>query len=280
MIELTPSTEVRPVNATADGKPAQQDESLTARQFRRSTALKALGAALVGGALAGNILPQLAAAKSHRKKRRPKRRPKRLPMSPPTIWTQTFTNRDEIHFGRVGPADTYPSRITVSGLANARILDVNVLLHDLRHDRPSDVAVMLASPGGKAAVVMHNAGGDRPSSGVVLVLDDQAAVPMPHETDARFMSGTYRPTSIGSAFGVFPPPALQTVNNSALSIFNGENPNGEWRLYTADDSPQNDGLLVTGWSLVLVYELPGTPLKRPRPKPPRKRRPKHRKARR
>lgn len=280
MIEPRRSTQSTSAATTGDQDPAQPDEFLSGRRFRRSTALKALGAALAGGALSGSILTPLAAAKSHRKKRRKKRRPKRVPLTAPTIWTQTFTNRDEIRFGRVGPADPYLSRISVSGLPNARILDVDVLLHDLRHDRPSDVAIMLVSPGGKAAVLMHNAGGDRPSPGVVLVLDDQAAEPMPHEPDARFVSGTYKPTNIGDAFGVFPLPAPQTVNNSALSNFNGENPNGDWRLYAVDDSPQNDGLLVTGWSLVLVYELPGTPLKRPRPKPPRKRRPKHRKARR
>ena len=46
----------------------------------------------------------------------------------------------------------------------------------------------------------------------------------------------------------FPPPAPIDTGGSALSAFDGSNPNGTWSLYVADDSSTNQGTLVS-WSL-------------------------------
>ncbi len=122
---------------------------------RRKFTLKGLALVPAAGSL-------LVAARADARKKKRKHRPKPRPTSPrrPIVLTQTFSNRAQIRLVDHDPANPYPSTIQVSGLTNARILDLNLVLHELSHDRPFDVAVMLVPPGGKGVVVMHNVGGN------------------------------------------------------------------------------------------------------------------------
>ncbi len=245
-------------------------------RLTRGTALKALGAALIGGVIGNLALADVSAANRRTKKRRKKRslkprpKPRTTPAPPPLTWIQTFTNRATIRLNENRVADPYPASVLVSDLTNARLRDVNLLLHDLQHDRVSHLSVMLVSPKGTGAVLMHNVGGNQPVKAPTITLDDQAPGTM--SPDERLTSGTYKPTVIGNASTLFPPPAPQGVTNSVLAVFNGENPNGEWKLFITDSTPQFGGVMDTGWSLALTYETPAPQQPKPKPTKPAKKR--------
>ncbi len=173
------------------------------------------------------------------------------------------------------PAELYPSTISVSGFTGT-VTDVNVTLCGFTATFPSDVNVMLVAPGGVNAMIMSDVGGnggtegdpnpeqhDRPVSNLTLTLDDQAANPLP--ADSQLTSGTWRPVDddIGEYplnenpdEDQFPFPAPAHSGNVALSSFNGINPNGTWQLWVFDDFPAQpaDGEFVLpnfscGWSI-------------------------------
>ena len=80
--------------------------------------------------------------------------------------------------------------------------------------------------------------------GVTLTLDDAAANSLPDA--GPLVSGTFKPTNFGSG-DTFPsaPPS----GGSALSVFNGTNPNGTWSLYVVDDATGDSGSVAGGWEL-------------------------------
>lgn len=232
---------------------------------RRSFALK--GLALAPASLL------LATTKADARKKKSRRRPKPCPAPPKTMLvTQTFENRTQIQFNDLGPANPYPSKIQVSGLTAGRIVGVNMILHGFTYDRPVDAALMLVSPSGKGALMMQNVGGNHPVNGLVITLSDLAEQSVSDHPDRSITSSTYKPTSFRSASDLFPAPAPQGVTATALATFNGENPNGEWKLFAADDAFAITGVITSGWSLVVTAEV-ANPSK---PKPPKNRRRKKR----
>lgn len=139
----------------------------------------------------------------------------------------------------------YPSSLTVSGAAD-RITDVNVVLTGFTHTSPSDVDILLVGPGGQQAMIMSDVGGDADASGLEVVLDDDASSQVP----TPLVTGTYQPTNAGSGDS-FPAPAPAAAGTTELSVFEGTDPNGTWRLYVADDAAGDTGSLTGGWGLVI-----------------------------
>src|SRR5215210_247594 len=151
----------------------------------------------------------------------------------------------------------YPAPIVVSGLTGA-VTDVNVTLDDVvtvgdfnstTQHWVEDIDVMLSAPAPSTAnlVLMSDVGGDSVNSqGPVnadVVLDDQAAVPLP--ADTHLTSGTYRPLDDdddpeeqvpGPDLWVSPAPAPSSA--TTLATFNGINPNGTWNVWIVDDFGQ------------------------------------------
>lgn len=140
----------------------------------------------------------------------------------------------------------YPSTMTVSG-AQDRITDVDVLLNGVTHTSPSDIDLLLVGPAGQQATVMSDVGSDADISGVNLVLDDQASTPVP----TPIVQGAYQPTN-ASGSDAFPAPAPAASGASALTPFNGTNPNGTWSLYVVDDASGDTGALTGGWALQIT----------------------------
>jgi len=81
-----------------------------------------------------------------------------------------------------------------------------------------------------------------------------AAPPLPDSTAISFgpppAGGTYRPTNYGAG-DPFPPPAPSASFGASLSVFNGSNPNGTWRLYINDDAVGEQGQL-DAWSVTIT----------------------------
>jgi subtilisin-like proprotein convertase family protein len=146
------------------------------------------------------------------------------------------------------PATPYPSPITVAGLAGT-VADVNVRLKTLQHTFPDDIDVMLEGPGGQNAIVMSDVGGANDAQSVTLTLDDSAVNPLPDST--QLTTGSFQPTNIGAG-DPFPAPAPAPSGLTALSTFNGTNPNGTWNLWVVDDLEDDAGYFLDGWQLDLA----------------------------
>lgn len=164
------------------------------------------------------------------------------------VVTRTFTNSFPIFIRDYNPALPYPSTITVRGLPQGKLLDVNVRLNRFSHTYPQDVDLLLVAPNGLSAVIMSDIGSGTEVENLTLVIDDQAPAPF---TNTPLKSGVYQPANrYDTVEDSFPAPATNT-SNVALSTFTGMNPNGTWKLYLVDDNSDDDGSILGGWSLII-----------------------------
>jgi hypothetical protein len=176
------------------------------------------------------------------------------------------SNLTGIFIPPIGTAAPYPSKIEVSGFAGA-VSKVTVMLHDFFDAFAINVDILLVAPNGANAIIMSDVGGGVASVVGTLTLDDAAAAPLP-ENGPLLTPGTFRPTNVGSG-DTFPAPAPIPSGGSALSVFNGSNPNGTWRLFVVDD---DDGLGtpgggIQGWTLILQGPSVTTVSAAPNPAP-------------
>ena len=141
----------------------------------------------------------------------------------------------------------YANTIDVSGLPP--VSDVNVRLDAFNSDRPDDVHLLLVGPHGQQAYLMGDAGGTNEDTEVFLTFDDEAGGVLPDST--RINNGTYRPTLYGEPES-FPAPAPQVVGSSSLSVFDGIDPDGQWKLFALDDQ-QGELMRIGGWALELSW---------------------------
>lgn len=150
--------------------------------------------------------------------------------------------------GTKGAATPFPSTLTVSGVTGT-VSKVTVALNGFDHTWPADVDALLVGPGGQTVLLLSDAGGGNAVSSVNLTFDDEAATTL-SET-AAITSGTYKPTNYGTG-DTFSSPAPGGAYGSALAVFNGVNPNGNWSLYMQDDGSQDTGDLLQGWQLSIT----------------------------
>jgi uncharacterized repeat protein (TIGR01451 family)/uncharacterized delta-60 repeat protein len=167
----------------------------------------------------------------------------------------TFINNSPIQVADASPALPYPSIITVSNLTGA-IGKVTVSLAGLQHTFPADLDILLVAPDGRAAVVMSDAGGGNDITNVNLTLDDAAAAFLPQS--GQIVSGTFKPTDYEPGMDSFTNPAPAGPYASSLAVFNGGDPNGDWKLFVVDDQGSDVGALLGGWRL--TFQLGGPAL--------------------
>ena len=153
-----------------------------------------------------------------------------------------------------GTALPYPSALNIGGLTGV-IGNVTVTLNQLNHSFPSDVTVLLASPGAPDVVLMSHNGGSYAVTNVTLTFDDSAAASLP--VSSRMTTGTFKPSRAADV--VLPPPAPLAPYGSALSVLKGLNPNGTWALYVLDDSTGDGGAIAGGWTLNITTLIPVNP---------------------
>lgn len=170
----------------------------------------------------------------------------------------SFTNRARINIPgtisvpSIGAANPYPSSLSVSNVPGV-INKVTVRFNQLTHTFPADISALVVGPGGQAVLLMAHAGGGFGVTNANITFADAAAVALPNL--GQISSGAYRPTSY-LAGATLPAPAPPAPYNDALSVFNGQNPNGTWSLYLLDDTGQNDGVMFEGWTLSLATATP------------------------
>lgn len=205
------------------------------------------GVIVLGGAAAVTALSTGHLAVEAKKKKKKTRKVTEIFSSAASITTDDVNAR----------ANPYPSPITVSGLKKGKILKVRVLLNEFTSEGFDDIDIMLSATQmpGTTAVIMSDVGGATTDPVTVnLVLDDEAANRLP--PDGPLTSGTFKPTNdIGSdGADMFPAPAPTPSGNSALNVFNGGDPNGEWQLWVID-SPGNGPAKITSWGIEITAQV-------------------------
>ena len=142
--------------------------------------------------------------------------------------------------GIAGPASVFPINFAVSGLTT--VSDVNITFHGLTHSFSDDLVMALVSPTNTAILFLDNAGGSANWSSSTLTIDQQAAAALTNGGGAYggnngiIPSGSYKPSVYG--LGVLLGLALNGTN---LDQFNGQNANGNWKLYIADNGILDSG---------------------------------------
>jgi subtilisin-like proprotein convertase family protein len=74
----------------------------------------------------------------------------------------------------------------------------------------------------------------------------------PLSDETTLQSGSFRPTNATGAAIAFNSPAPTTNVNGALSVFDGTNPNGTWRLFAQDDDAPTGIGFFDSWSLEIT----------------------------
>jgi hypothetical protein len=156
----------------------------------------------------------------------------------------TFGNTAPINFPAGAPVVPYPSSNMVSGVTGL-LTRVSVTLVGLNHPSPDDIDILLVGPGGHTILLMSDAGGSDPASGVNLTFSDDSGLTLPDAT--RLITGTYRPSNYGSGDTFPSAPAGPYGGN--FSGFTGTNPNGAWRLFVYRDTGSGIGSIAGGWRL-------------------------------
>ena len=168
----------------------------------------------------------------------------------------SFVNPGSISIPLVGTATPYPSSNLVSGVAGL-VLKTTVTLSNLNHTWPDDVDILLVGPAGQSVLLMSDCGGETSLNNVTLTFDDDATSSLPDVS--QILPGTYRPTDYGTN-DVLPSPAPARPYGTALSVFNGTNPNGAWRLFARDEFANDSGTISDGWSLRITVAVPSGPV--------------------
>ncbi|NDJ61241.1 MAG: hypothetical protein GYB67_08960 [Chloroflexi bacterium] len=154
-----------------------------------------------------------------------------------------------------GVASPYPSTRTVSG-RTGMITDVDVTLTGLSHTRPDDLEIMLRAPSGAMVMLMRDRCGNTDLNNVNFTFDDDIlAGPLPGAGPCS--GGTYNVGNDGSGPSL-PLPAPPGPYGSSLSIFDGQNPNGNWTLFVYDDLGGDTGFVNVGWSLSIATTTTGS----------------------
>lgn len=166
------------------------------------------------------------------------------------VKTKTFSKPSSILIPSGGTAAPYPSTINVSGFKKGKITDVNVKIRGYIHTFPDDVDVLLKGPKGQNAIIMSDAGGSNAVNGVNFTVDDEAPIFFPDS--GAINQPSYKPSNyeVGDAF-----PTQTPSGNVPLSVFDGKNPNGQWKLYVVDDLGGFSGQFAGGWALQIKAKV-------------------------
>jgi hypothetical protein len=199
------------------------------------------------GALSAGLLLPIAVTQQEsdaKKKRRRKKTVTRSVSNTQTVDIRTFETRD--------------SQITVSGLKKAKLLDLNVILNGYTHPQPDDVDLMIVAPDSKNAMILSDSGAGNNVNSITLTLDDEAVDELPNSD--QLVSKSYRPANFGGGandmfLNPVGTPAPTPSGNVALSTFDGINPNGTWTLFVTDNNAGGNGVLASGWTLVITAQV-------------------------
>lgn len=173
-----------------------------------------------------------------------------------------YGNTNPITIPVSGATTPYPSTIAVSGLTGNVVTKVSVQLNGFTHGYPADVDVLLVGPGGERVMLMSDAGGGSANAvadDIYLTFSPTATAGVPQSamlSTATLLPANYPNDEDSTDFSdPFPDPAPTVLDREPtdLTVFNGTNPNGSWKLYVNDDYlPLDGGDIDGGWTLFLT----------------------------
>src|SRR3954451_9628295 len=155
--------------------------------------------------------------------------------------------------GTSGPAGPYPAPHSVTGRQGV-VSDVNVTIPKLSRSRAEDLEMLVVGPQGRKVILTSDACAF-PVAGVTWTFDDEAAAVLDDFGTRACATGSYRPADLFER-DVLPAPAPQGPYATALSAFDGTDPNGEWKLYVADDAEGESGAVGDDFWSVQVQTRP------------------------
>ncbi len=164
-------------------------------------------------------------------------------------YSNIFTSNTNISIPTVaGTGTPYPATLTVSGVPVGAVLS-SVKIDGFNHSFPSDLDILLRSPGGSDVVLMSDVWNGTDGVNISLTIEDGAATTMP---SADIVSGSYKPTNSG-ATDAFPAPGPASITQATptLASFGSGDLNGDWSLFV-NDQFNTDGGNITSWSLTFV----------------------------
>jgi uncharacterized repeat protein (TIGR01451 family) len=168
----------------------------------------------------------------------------------------TFSNTNRIEILDNAMANPYPSIITISGVSGS-IRKISASVTNLSHPYPDDIDMLLVSPTGQKSILLSDAGGSFAITNLTLTFDKDATNVFP---DAGVLSpGIYQPADYVVNSFEFPSPAPAGSYQANMSLFEGGNPNGDWKLFIVDDTGTDSGSIAGGWSLQILTSSPLTP---------------------
>jgi hypothetical protein len=157
-------------------------------------------------------------------------------------------------------SNPYPSQIAVNGMVGT-LTDVSVMLTGWTDNgtsaAPADLYFLLVGPGGQAFDFLGDAGSTHSFTDINLTLTDSAASSL---TSGMIVSGSFKPTVLGTACPSFPAPAPSSGvacatpqgTTTFTSLFGGSDPDGTWSLYIFDDTAGDTASTISlGWSLAV-----------------------------
>lgn len=173
----------------------------------------------------------------------------------------TFTQSDGIDVPEgMGNSNPYPSELTVSDQFGP-ITDVNVSINNPVHDDPNDLDIWLRSPEGTDVILLSDSCGGGGLEGG-FTFDQDAPTQFSSGADCSGLVGRPNDTDPGGDDDT----SLSLVAGIDLDALNGENPNGTWSLYVADDTDNGGetGNYIGSWSLDIqigssAIHIPGDP---------------------
>lgn len=179
----------------------------------------------------------------------------------------SFTNTTSISILDEAPASLYPSPITVAGMSGV-ITNLTVTINNFNHTYAHDVSIILQAPTGQSLLLQSGIADQvfDPAVGLTYTFSDAALAQM--SDVALWTSGSYKPTGYFWDLWTAPapptPPGAGTYNtpgpfggtSSTLgSVFNGLNPNGQWKLFVADFAVGDAGSINGGWSIDITTSI-------------------------
>ncbi|PWI30474.1 subtilisin [Flavobacteriaceae bacterium LYZ1037] len=172
--------------------------------------------------------------------------------NPPEIITRgggqiTFTDSESDNPAVAIPdGDIVGVTTTMTVASNVVITDLNVDI-DISHTWVGDVTITITSPNGTSAVIFDRPGVPASTYGcsgnnILATFDDEATDPIETECEA----------TEPAISGIFLP-------QNPLSVFDGENTQGDWEI-TVSDSVGADSGTLNSWGITFNYEVVSTPL--------------------
>ncbi len=150
----------------------------------------------------------------------------------------------------VGPASPYPSTHLTGGHTGL-ITDLDVYLNGVYHSHPDDLDIMLEKVGGPAVMLMSDACGSFDVAAYGWLWNDEAPGVMANDGSTNICATTaHRPTDHNPGDSL-PAPAPPGPYATSLSAFDLVDPNGQWRLWVADDTSGDEGFVTHPFELRL-----------------------------